>query len=65
MKRIIVSITFTLALLSHHGQAQDTVYVSHQAKSYLLFDHPVSLVDVGNPVWYKAQIEGNAVLVVA
>ena len=65
MKRIIVSITFALALLSHHGQAQDTVYVSHQAKSYLLFDHPVSLVDVGNPVWYEAQIEGNAVLVVA
>ena len=65
MKRIIVSITFTLALLSHHGRAQDTVYVSHQAKSYLLFDHPVSLVDVGNPAWYEAQIEGNAVLVVA
>lgn len=65
MKRIIVSITFILVLLFHYGHAQDTVYVSHQAKSYLLFDHPVSLVDVGNPIWYEAKIEGNAVLVVA
>ena len=45
--------------------AQDTIYVSHQAKSYLLFDEPVSLADVGNPSLYQAQIEGSSVLVVA
>ena len=43
----------------------DTIYVSNQAKSYLLFDEPVTLADVGNPSLYQAQIEGNSVLVVA
>ena len=74
MKHIIASSVLCLTLF-HFGQAQrivsttvaarDTVYVSNQAKSYLLFDHPVSLVDVGNPLWYEAKIEGSAVLVVA
>ncbi|WKN44923.1 hypothetical protein [Tunicatimonas pelagia] len=69
MKHLVISSVLSLTLF-HLGQAQravsqDTVYVSDQAKSYLLFDHPVSLVDVGNPAWYEAQIEGNAVLVVA
>ena len=45
--------------------AQDTIYVSHQAKSYLLFDEPVTLADVGNPMLYQAQIEGSSVLIVA
>ncbi len=45
--------------------ARDTIYVSHQAKSYLLFDEAVSLADVGNPSLYQAQIEGNSILVVA
>lgn len=45
--------------------APDTIYVSNQAKSYLLFDAPVSLADVGNPNLYQAQIEGSSVLVVA
>ena len=45
--------------------AQDTIYVSNQAKSYLLFDEPVTLADVGNPTLYQAQIEGSSVLVVA
>ena len=44
---------------------QDTIYVSNQAKSYLLFDAPVSLADVGNPSLYQVRIEGNSVLVVA
>jgi len=47
------------------GAARDTIYVSHQAKSYLLFDELVSLADVGNPSLYLAQIEGNSILVVA
>ena len=45
--------------------APDTIYVSHQAKSYLLFDEPVSLADVGNPSLYQVQIEGSSVLIVA
>ena len=45
--------------------APDTIYVSHQAKSYLLFDELVSLADVGNPSLYQAQIEGSSVLIVA
>jgi len=45
--------------------ARDTIYVSHQSKSYLLFDEIVSLADVGNPSLYQAQIEGNSILVVA
>ena len=45
--------------------AQDTIYVSHQAKSYLLFDEPVTLADVGNPTLFQVQIEGNSVLTVA
>ncbi|WKN44255.1 DUF4138 domain-containing protein [Tunicatimonas pelagia] len=47
------------------GLTQDTIYVSHRAKSYLLFDEPVTLVDVGNPTQYQVQIEGNSILVVA
>ncbi|MEM9675026.1 MAG: DUF4138 domain-containing protein [Bacteroidota bacterium] len=45
--------------------AQDTIYVSDQAKSYLLFDAPVTLADVGNPNLYQAQIEGNSIFLVA
>ena len=45
--------------------AQDTIYVSHQAKSYLLFNQPVTLADVGNPMLYQAQIEGSSILIVA
>ena len=44
---------------------EDTIYVSHRAKSYLLFDEPVTLADVGNPSLYQVQIEGNSVLMVA
>ena len=47
------------------GQSQDTISVSHQAKSYLLFDAPVSLADVGNPLRYEARIEGNSVFLLA
>ncbi len=43
----------------------DTVYVSDRAKSYLLFDKPVTLADVGNPTLYHVQIEDNSILVVA
>ncbi len=45
--------------------AQDTIYVSDQAKSYLLFDAPITLADVGNPNLYQAQIEGNSIFLVA
>ena len=45
--------------------AVDTIYVSNQAKSYLLFDEAVGLADVGNPLLYQAQIEGNSVLIIA
>ena len=54
-----------LFFLSTFVSAQDTIYVSNHAKSYLLFDEEVSLADVGNPSLYQAQIEGNSVLVVA
>jgi len=46
-------------------KGQDTIYVSDQAKSYLLFNAPVSLADVGNPLRFEARIEGNSILVVA
>ena len=62
MKASLIVLLFTIPLIV---TAQDTIYVSHQAKSYLLFDAPVSLADVGNPSLYQAQIEGNSVLVVA
>jgi hypothetical protein len=45
--------------------AQDTIYVSDRAKSYLFFDAPVKLADVGNPALYQARIEGNSIMVVA
>jgi len=54
----------TLPLVAAPNQL-DTIYVSHQAKSYLLFDEPVTLADVGNPALYQVQIEGNSILVVA
>jgi hypothetical protein len=47
------------------AQAQDTIAVSAQAKSYLMFDAPVSLADVGNPFYYEARIEGNSILLLA
>ena len=62
MKLLIISSLCFVCLLA---TAQDTIYVSNQAKSYLLFDEPVTLADVGNPSLYQAQIEGNSVLVVA
>ena len=66
MKSLLVAFPFVLPLLTTAQPiTQDTIYVSHQAKSYLLFDQPVSLADVGNPSLYQAQIEGNSVLVVA
>ena len=46
-------------------QLLDTIYVSHWVKSYLLFNEPVTLADVGNPTLYQVQIEGNSILVVA
>ena len=75
MKQLLFSLLLAVPLLTtaQSGAAinnketaqQDTIYVSHQAKSYLLFNAPVSLVDVGNPSLYQMQIEGNSVLVVA
>ena len=62
MKHLLLTLLF---FASRFATAQDTIYVSHQAKSYLLFDEPVTLADVGNPALYQAQIEGNSVLVVA
>ena len=73
MKTLLVSLLFFVSLASVAQRlntyetelAPDTIYVSDQAKSYLLFDEPVTLADVGNPSWYQAQIEGTSVLVVA
>ena len=66
MKLLLIAFPFVLPLLATAQPiTRDTIYVSHQAKSYLLFDQPVSLADVGNPSLYQAQIEGNSVLVVA
>ena len=62
MKHLLLTLLF---FAYQFATAQDTIYVSHQAKSYLLFDEPVTLADVGNPALYQAQIEGNSVLVVA
>ncbi len=66
MKSVFPALLLALSVLAvERVVAQDTIYVSNQAKSYLLFDEPVSLADVGNPSLYQAQIEGNSVLVVA
>lgn len=73
MKTLLLSLLFFVSLASvaqrlntyETKSAPDTIYVSNQAKSYLLFDEPVTLADVGNPSLYQAQIEGNSVLVVA
>jgi hypothetical protein len=54
-----------LFLLSTHSFGQDTIYVSDQAKSYLLFDEVVSLADIGNPMLFQASIEGKSVMVIA
>ncbi len=62
MKHLLLTLLF---FACQFATAQDTIYVSSQAKSYLLFDEPVTLADVGNPSLYQAQIEGNSVLVVA
>jgi len=62
---LIPFITYSQPCTARQSLAQDTIYVSHQAKSYLLFDEIVSLADVGNPSLYQAQIEGNSILVVA
>ncbi len=62
MKLLFATLLITIPLATI---AQDTIYVSNRAKSYLLFDEPVTLADVGNPSLYQAQIEGNSVLVVA
>ena len=62
MKHLLLTLFF---FAYRFATAQDTIYVSNQAKSYLLFDEPVTLADVGNPSLYQAQIEGNSVLVVA
>ena len=64
MKSLLTLLLFAFPLIVV-AQDPDTIYVSHQAKSYLLFDEPVTLADVGNPSLYQAQIEGNSVLVVA
>ena len=63
-KRILLSL-LGLLILIEKADAQDTVAVSAQAKSYLLFDAPVSLADVGNPLRYEARIEGNSILLLA
>ena len=64
MKSLLTLLLFALPL-AIVAQDPDTIYVSNQAKSYLLFGKPVTLADVGNPSLYQAQIEGNSVLVVA
>lgn len=61
----ILLLSVSLIAAAQRNAARDTIYVSNLAKSYLLFDAPVSLADVGNPTLYQAQIEGNSVLVVA
>ena len=43
----------------------DTVQVSNRATTYLLFPHPVDLVDIGLPQGYLARIEGHCVFVKA
>lgn len=55
----------SLLILSTYSYGQDTIYVSHQSKSYLLFDEVVSLADIGNPMRYQANIEGKSVMVIA
>lgn len=60
----LLALLFVLPLVTV-AQNTDTIYVLNQAKSYLLFNEPVSLADVGNPSLYQAQIEGNSVLIVA
>ena len=68
----------TLSLLSPPGTAMagcqasglaDTLYVSHNANSYLVFDHDIQLADIGGVVDsthtqadYVAQLEGNVLI---
>ncbi|MEK6482437.1 hypothetical protein WJR50_33185 [Catalinimonas sp. 4WD22] len=59
------SLVFVLLLATTLSYSQDTIYVSDQAKSYLLFDEAVSLADIGNPMRFQAGIEGNAVMLIA
>lgn len=62
---IVLLVLIPFITYSQRDAALDTIYVSHQSKSYLLFDEVVSLADVGNPSLYQAHIEGNSILVVA
>ena len=62
---ILIIAFFSWPLHAQRSAALDTIYVSHQSKSYMLFDEAVSLADVGNPSLYQAHIEGNSILVVA
>ncbi|WPP51843.1 hypothetical protein [Catalinimonas niigatensis] len=59
------SLIFYTLLTSAYCFGQDTIYVSDQSKSYLLFDEVVSLADIGNPMHYEARIEGRSVMVIA
>ncbi|MEK6481653.1 hypothetical protein WJR50_29180 [Catalinimonas sp. 4WD22] len=59
------NLIFILLLVTTLSYSQDTIYVSDQAKSYLIFDKAVSLADIGNPMHYEARIEGEIVMVIA
>ncbi|MDF9796265.1 hypothetical protein OKW21_001528 [Catalinimonas alkaloidigena] len=59
------SLIFILLLVTTFSYSQDTIYVSNQSKSYLLFDEAVSLADIGNPMLFQASIEGKAIMVIA
>lgn len=62
MRNTLVSVFLLVTTFSY---SQDTIYVSDQSKSYLLFDEAVSLADIGNPMQYEARIEGKSVMVIA
>jgi hypothetical protein len=64
MSRLLLLLTVQLLSLGSFAQT-DTLLVSHQATSYLLFNEDVALVDVGMDSQYYVKIEGNAVFLKA
>ena len=66
--RIVIALVFML-LLKQSGFSQadksglDTVFCDIQNTSYIILPEEVTLVDVGNPDQYAAQIKGNLVFI--
>ena len=68
MKRLLFIFLFGLSkpVLSQGGNFNlDTIFCDAKSTSYLVFNEAVSLIDVGNPEDYAAQVTGNLVFIKA